>query len=65
MAATLIKLLPLAAMAVGGVALGLRSGLLAENLAYVPASGGGFAASVVSVAFAYEGGWPPPPSAAS
>lgn len=54
-AATLIKLLPLAAMAVGGVALGLRSGLLAENLAYVPASGGGFAASVVSVAFAYEG----------
>ena len=54
-AATLIKLLPLVLMAAGGLALGLRSGLLAENLAYVPASGGGFPDSVVSIAFAYEG----------
>lgn len=54
-AATLIKLLPLLLMALGGTASGLRSGLLAENFARVPDTGGGLFPSVVAIAFAYEG----------
>ncbi len=56
---TAIKLIPLVLMAVAGTVVGLTSGLTAENFARVAdasvSAGGGLFASVVAVAFAYEG----------
>lgn len=56
---TVIKLIPLVLMAVAGTVAGLTSGLTAENFARVAdasvSAGGGLFASVVAVAFAYEG----------
>jgi len=57
--ATVIKLIPLALMAVVGTAIGLTSGMTAQNFSHVVdetvGAGSGLFASVVSVAFAYEG----------
>ncbi len=58
--ATVIKLIPLALMAVVGTIAGLKSGLLMENFATASMTGEGGAmaglmASCVAVAFAYEG----------
>lgn len=58
--ATVIKMIPLVLMAVIGTIVGLRNGLLSQNFSTVAAvaQGGGntgLMASVVSVAFAYEG----------
>ena len=56
---TVIKLIPLVLMAVTGTVIGLRSGLTMENFSRVADAGvnagGGLFASVVAVAFAYEG----------
>ena len=56
---TVIKLIPLVLMAVTGTVVGLRSGLTAENFYRVAdgsvSAGGGLFASIVAVAFAYEG----------
>lgn len=56
---TIIKLVPLMLMAVVGTIIGLASGLTAENFTNVVdtsvSSGKGLFASVVAVAFAYEG----------
>ncbi len=56
---TVIKLVPLALMAVAGTLKGLSSGMTAQNFAASASSaadfGGGLFASVVAVAFAYEG----------
>lgn len=56
---TVIKLIPLVLMAVAGTAAGLTSGLTVENFARAAdptvSVGGGLFASVVAVAFAYEG----------
>ena len=57
--ATVIKLIPLALMAVCGAAAGLFNGRLLENFATAAGAagsgGGGLMASTVAVAFAYEG----------
>lgn len=57
--ATVIKMIPLLLMAVAGTVMGLSSGLTIENFARAsdPAigTGSGLFASVVAVAFAYEG----------
>lgn len=54
-----IKLVPLLIMAVAGTVLGLKSGLTVRNFSGVVdpsvSTGGGLFASVVAVAFAYEG----------
>jgi len=57
---TVIKMIPLVLMAVIGTIAGLVNGRMAQNFATVSAaggtaSGGGLMASVVAVAFAYEG----------
>lgn len=56
---TVIKLIPLILMAVIGTVVGLSSGLTMENFSRVAdasvSAGGGLFASVVAVAFAYEG----------
>ena len=55
---TVIKLIPLILMAVVGTVVGLSSGLTVENFSRVADSvsaGGGLFASIVAVAFAYEG----------
>jgi len=56
---TVIKLIPLVLMAVVGTVAGLTSGLTVENFHRVAdasvSAGGGLFASVVAVAFAYEG----------
>ena len=56
---TVIKLIPLLLMAVVGTIVGLVNGMTVENFTRVAsetsASGGGLLASVVAVAFAYEG----------
>ena len=56
---TVIKLIPLLLMAVAGTVLGLTNGMTARNFARTAAAsgsaGGGLFASVVAVAFAYEG----------
>jgi APA family basic amino acid/polyamine antiporter len=58
-ATTVIKLVPLLLMAVIGTIAGLVSGLTAENFSKIIstdiAGGGGLFASIVAVAFAYEG----------
>jgi APA family basic amino acid/polyamine antiporter len=58
-ATTVIKLIPLVLMAVIGTVVGLTSGLTVENFNRVAdasvSAGGGLFASVVAVAFAYEG----------
>ncbi len=58
-ATTVIKLIPLLLMAVIGTILGLTSGMTVQNFSKVAATGtsagGGLFASVVAVAFAYEG----------
>ena len=56
--ATVIKMIPLALMAVFGAAAGVMNGRMAENFAALGAggsSGEGLMASAVAVAFAYEG----------
>ena len=56
---TVIKMIPLALMAVCGAAAGLMNGRMAENFATMSAgaisTGEGLMASTVAVAFAYEG----------
>lgn len=56
---TVIKLIPLILMAVVGTVVGLTNGVLTDNFSTVldstMTSGGGIFASVVAVAFAYEG----------
>lgn len=56
---TVIKLIPLILMAVIGSVVGLTNGMIADNFSRVlvstGGSGGGIFASVVAVAFAYEG----------
>jgi APA family basic amino acid/polyamine antiporter len=55
---TIIKLIPLFFIGVAGVIFGLNNGMLVENLAGSGGSvikGGGFAAAVLSTAFAYDG----------
>ncbi len=52
---TAVKLVPLVGMALVGTAVGLRSGLLAENFATAHTAGGSLMGASVSVAFAYEG----------
>lgn len=56
---TIIKLIPLMLMAVIGTIVGLRSGLTVENFTNVVdptiSASGGLFASIVAVAFAYEG----------
>jgi len=56
---TVVKLIPLVLMAVTGTVVGLTSGLTIENFQRVAdasvSAGGGLFASVVAVAFAYEG----------
>ncbi len=56
---TIIKLIPLMLMAVVGTVVGLASGMTAANFSHVVDTsvgiGGGLFASVVAVAFAYEG----------
>ncbi len=56
---TVVKLIPLILMAVTGTVVGLKSGLTMENFQRVAdtsvSAGGGLFASVVAVAFAYEG----------
>lgn len=56
---TVIKLIPLVLMAVVGTVIGLNNGLTAANFARVAdagvSAGGGLFASIVAVAFAYEG----------
>lgn len=56
---TVIKMIPLALMAVCGAAVGLMNGRMAENFAAMRAgaisTGEGLMASTVAVAFAYEG----------
>ncbi len=58
-ATTIIKLIPLVLMAVAGTIAGLMNGLTVRNFTHAAASGvsagGGLFASVVAVAFAYEG----------
>jgi Amino acid transporters len=58
-ATTVIKLIPLLLMAVAGTIIGLMSGSTARNFSYAAnagaGAGGGLFASVVAVAFAYEG----------
>lgn len=58
-ATTVIKLIPLLLMAVIGTIIGLSNGMTAGNFSHVVDSsvstGGGLFASVVAVAFAYEG----------
>ena len=58
-ATTVIKLIPLLFMAVAGTIIGLMSGSTARNFSYAAnagvSAGGGLFASVVAVAFAYEG----------
>jgi APA family basic amino acid/polyamine antiporter len=57
--ATVIKLIPLCLIAVVGIITGLTNGILIENFvsiaSNVSAKGNGFAAAVLSTAFAYEG----------
>ena len=62
---TVIKMIPLALMAVCGAAVGMMNGRMAENFATMStgaiSTGEGLMASTVAVAFAYEGWiWPPP-----
>lgn len=56
---TVIKLVPLALMAVVGTVAGLANGMTVQNFTHVASTsvsaGGGLFASVVAVAFAYEG----------
>lgn len=56
---TVIKLIPLALMAVVGTIIGLSNGMTVHNFTHVAdasvSAGGGLFASVVAVAFAYEG----------
>lgn len=56
---TVIKLIPLALMAVIGTIIGLSNGMTVHNFTHVAdasvSAGGGLFASVVAVAFAYEG----------
>ena len=56
---TIVKLIPLLLMAVVGTFVGLTNGMTASNFSHVVdtsvSSGGGLFASVVAVAFAYEG----------
>lgn len=56
---TVIKLIPLALMAVAGTVLGLMNGMTVRNFTHAAnvsaSAGGGLFASVVAVAFAYEG----------
>ncbi len=56
---TVIKLIPLALMAVAGTVIGLTNGMTVRNFTHVAnasvSAGGGLFASVVAVAFAYEG----------
>ena len=56
---TVIKLIPLVFMAVAGTIFGLMNGLTVRNFTHVAtagvSAGGGLFASVVAVAFAYEG----------
>lgn len=56
---TVVKLIPLVLMAVAGTAAGLTSGMTIQNFTHVAdasaGSGGGLSASIVAVAFAYEG----------
>lgn len=56
---TVIKLIPLALMAVAGTAVGLTGGMTMRNFTHAAgtgvSAGGGLFASVVAVAFAYEG----------
>lgn len=56
---TVIKLIPLALMAVVGTVVGLANGMTVQNFTHAAAAGtgvgGGLFASVVAVAFAYEG----------
>lgn len=56
---TVIKMIPLVLMAVIGTIAGLSSGMMAQNFSYIADStvsaGSGLMASVVAVAFAYEG----------
>ena len=58
-ATTVIKLIPLALMAVAGTVIGLANGMTVRNFTHVEnasvSAGGGLFASVVAVAFAYEG----------
>ena len=58
-ATTVIKLIPLALMAVIGTIIGLSNGMTVHNFTHVAdasvSAGGGLFASVVAVAFAYEG----------
>ncbi|MCI1965907.1 MAG: APC family permease [Oscillospiraceae bacterium] len=58
-ATTIIKLIPLLLMAVAGTIIGLTNGLTIQNFTHTApfgsSAGGGLFASVVSVAFAYEG----------
>ncbi len=58
-ATTVIKLIPLLLMAVAGTIVGLTNGITMSNFSHVVDSsvslGGGLFASVVAVAFAYEG----------
>ncbi len=58
-ATTVIKLIPLVLMGVVGVVVGLSSGTLTQNFAYVPETSESvltlFFAGIVSTAFAYEG----------
>jgi APA family basic amino acid/polyamine antiporter len=57
--ATVIKLIPLTLMAVAGTVIGLTNGMTVQNFTRVAndtvSNGGGLLASVVAVAFAYEG----------
>ncbi|MDD3350139.1 MAG: APC family permease [Eubacteriales bacterium] len=56
---TVIKLIPLALMAIAGTVIGLSNGMTVSNFSTVidptVSAGGGLFASVVAVAFAYEG----------
>jgi APA family basic amino acid/polyamine antiporter len=55
---TIIKLIPLFFIGIAGVIFGLSNGMLVENLAGSSGAvikGGGFAAAVLSTAFAYDG----------
>lgn len=56
---TTIKLIPLVLMAVAGTVIGLMNGMTVRNFTFVAdptvSAGGGLFASVVAVAFAYEG----------
>ncbi|QAT50262.1 APC family permease [Caproiciproducens sp. NJN-50] len=58
-ATTVIKLVPLLLMAIAGTLIGLTNGLTVQNFTHVAetgsSAGGGLFASVVAVAFAYEG----------